>query len=112
MDMGNKAATFIHVCNVSDLSDPGKKIVKVGNRSVALFHVSGHFWATDDRCTHDGGRLVSGQLNGHTIICPRHGAKFDIRTGEVLSKPALVDLAVHEVKIENNNVLVRLSEEL
>ena len=103
---------FVRVCKVSDLTDPGKLIVNAGNRTVALFHVSGQFWATDDRCTHDGGQLVAGRLEGHTIICPRHGARFDVRTGEVLSKPASADLAVHEVKIEGDDVLVRLSEDL
>ena len=103
---------FIRVCKVSDLSDPGKAIVKIGDRTVALFQVSGRLWATDDRCTHDGGQLVAGRLEGYTIVCPRHGARFDIRTGEVLSRPASVDLAVHEVKVEGDDVLVRVSEDL
>ena len=107
-----KAGEFVRVCKVSDLADPDKRIVQAGDRTVALFHVSGQFWATDDRCTHDGGQLVAGRLEGHTIICPRHGARFDVRTGEVLAQPASVDLAVHEVKIEGDDVLVRVSEDL
>ena len=106
------AGVFVRVCRVSDLSDPGRTLVKAGDRTVALFQVSGRFWATDDRCTHDGGQLVAGRLEGHTIICPRHGARFDIRTGEVLSPPASVDLAVHEVKVQGEDVLVRISEDL
>ena len=108
MDTGR----FVRVCSVSDLSDPGQTVVKVGERTVALFRVSGQFWATDDRCTHDGGQLVAGRLEGYTIICPRHGARFDVRTGEVLSPPASVDLAVHEVKVEGGDVLIRVSEDL
>jgi 3-phenylpropionate/trans-cinnamate dioxygenase ferredoxin component len=104
------AGGFLRVCTVADLPDPGKKLVKVGQRTVALFRVSGRFWATDDRCTHDGGQLVAGRLEDHTIICPQHGARFDIRTGSVLSPPASVDLAVHEVKVEGEDVLVRMSE--
>ena len=103
---------FVRVCKVSDLSDPGKAIVQAGGRTVALFRVSGQLWATDDRCTHDGGPLVAGRLEGYTVICPRHGARFDIRTGEVLSRPASVDLAVHEVRVEGDDVLVRVSEDL
>jgi 3-phenylpropionate/trans-cinnamate dioxygenase ferredoxin component len=103
---------FVRVCRVSDLPDPGKTIVMAGSRSVALFHVSGQFLATDDRCTHDGGQLVAGKLEGHTIICPRHGARFDIRTGQALSRFVSIDLAVHEVKVEGDDVLVRLSEDL
>ncbi len=103
---------FVCVCRVADLPDPGSTVVKAGGRAVALFHVSGRFWATDDRCTHDGGQLVAGRLKGYIVTCPRHGARFDIRTGEVLSRPASVDLAVHEVKVEGDNVLVRISEDL
>jgi 3-phenylpropionate/trans-cinnamate dioxygenase ferredoxin subunit len=106
------AGGFVPVCKVPDLSDPGKRLVKAGDRTVALFRVSGRIWATDDRCTHDGGQLVAGRLEGYTIVCPRHGARFDIRTGEVLSQPASVDLAVHEVKVEADNVYIRLSEDL
>ena len=112
MKSEREAGEFVRVCRVSDLPDPGKTIVKLGDRTVALFRVAGQFWATDDRCTHDGGHLVGGQLEGCTIICPRHGARFDVRTGQVLSQPATVDLAVHEVKIEGDDVLVRVSEDL
>jgi 3-phenylpropionate/trans-cinnamate dioxygenase ferredoxin subunit len=106
------ARGFVCVCKASDLPDPGKATVEVGDRTVALFRVAGRFWATDDRCTHDGGPLVAGRLEGHTIICPRHGARFDVRTGQAVSMPASVDLAVHEVKVEGDDVLVRLSEDL
>jgi 3-phenylpropionate/trans-cinnamate dioxygenase ferredoxin subunit len=112
MQSESDAGQFVRVCKVADLPDPGKRLVTIGDRTVALFHVSGRFWATDDRCTHDGGQLAAGRLEGHIIICPRHGARFDIRTGEALSRPANVDLAVHEVKVEGDDVLVRVSEDL
>jgi 3-phenylpropionate/trans-cinnamate dioxygenase ferredoxin subunit len=112
MDSESQAGRFVRVCKISDLSDPGKATVQVGDRTVALFHVAGQFWATDERCTHDGGPLVAGRLEGHIIICPRHAARFDVRTGEVLARPANVDLAVHEVKVEGDDVLVRVSEDL
>jgi 3-phenylpropionate/trans-cinnamate dioxygenase ferredoxin subunit len=112
MKSENQARGFVRACTVSDLPDPGKTLITVGDRTVALFRVSGRFWATDARCTHDGGQLVAGRLEGHTIICPRHGARFDVRTGEALSLPASVDLAVHEVKIEGDDVLIRISEDL
>jgi 3-phenylpropionate/trans-cinnamate dioxygenase ferredoxin subunit len=112
MEPEHDAGGFVRVCCSTDLPDPGKSIVKIGDRTLALFKVSGRFWATDDRCTHDGGQLTAGCLQGYTIICPRHGAKFDIRTGEVLSPPAAVDLAVHEVRVEGDDVFVRVSEDL
>ncbi|MGO8690018.1 MAG: Rieske (2Fe-2S) protein [Thermoguttaceae bacterium] len=111
MNSQSKTAGFVRVCKLSDLSDPGKIVVRAGDRTVALFQVAGQLWATDDRCTHDGGPLVAGRLEGHTVICPRHGAQFDIRTGKALSPPASVDLAVHEVIVDGDDVLVRVSED-
>jgi 3-phenylpropionate/trans-cinnamate dioxygenase ferredoxin subunit len=86
-------------------------VVAVDDRIVALFHVSGQFWALDDLCTHDGGTLADGELSGHTIICPRHGAKFDIRDGRALTMPATQATSAHEVKVEGDSVLVKLKED-
>jgi len=99
---------FQFACKASDLPEGGKAVVEVGDRLVALFHVGGRFWAIDDLCTHDGGPLAEGELDGYTIACPRHGAQFDIRTGRVLSMPATQDTPAHEVKVEGDDVLVRI----
>ena len=101
---------FVPVAKVSEIPDPGKKLVEVDDRLVAVFHVGGQFYALDDVCTHDGGPLAEGQLDGYQIICPRHGARFDIRTGEALTMPATEPTAAHEVKIEGDTVLVRLRD--
>jgi 3-phenylpropionate/trans-cinnamate dioxygenase ferredoxin subunit len=101
---------FVRVATVSDVPDPGKMLVEVDERLVALFHVSGKFYAIDDVCTHDGGPLAEGKLEGHTIACPRHGAKFDIRTGAALTMPATKPTVAHEVKIEGGEVYVRFNE--
>ncbi len=102
---------FVRVAKVSDIADPGKLIVEVDDRLVVVFHVDGKFYAIDDVCTHDGGPLGEGQLEGFCIACPRHGAKFDIRDGRALTMPATQPTAAHEVKIEGNEILVRLSDE-
>ncbi len=103
-------AEFVPVAKVSEIPDPGKKLVEVDDRLVAVFHVGGQFYALDDVCTHDGGPLAEGQLEGYHIICPRHGARFDIRTGEALTMPATEPTAAHEVKVEGDTVLVRLRD--
>ena len=82
-------AEFIRVADVAEIPDPGKTLVEVDDDMVALFHVGGVFYAIDDVCTHDGGPLADGELRDHKIACPRHGAKFDIRTGAALSMPAV-----------------------
>jgi 3-phenylpropionate/trans-cinnamate dioxygenase ferredoxin subunit len=102
---------FVRVCSVSDVPEGGKTVLEVGDRLVGLFHVDGKFYAIDDLCTHDGGPLAEGPLDGYTIICPRHGARFDIRTGRVLSMPATQNVPAHEVKVEGDDVLVRIVED-
>ncbi len=99
---------FTPVCRTTDLPHPGKMVVEVEDRLVALFHVAGQYYAIDDQCTHDGGPLAEGRLEGFTIVCPRHGAKFDVRTGEALSMPATQATVVHEVQVEDGQVWIRL----
>jgi 3-phenylpropionate/trans-cinnamate dioxygenase ferredoxin subunit len=101
---------FVPVCQAGDIPDPGKQIFEFGERFVVVFHVDGQFYALDDVCTHDGGPLGEGFLEGYTIACPRHGAKFDIRDGRVLCMPATVGTSSHEVKVENGAVLVKIVE--
>ncbi len=101
---------FVSVAKVSDFSDPGKMLVEVDDRLVALFKVNGQFFAIDDVCTHDGGPLAEGTLEDHTIACPRHGAKFDIRTGKALTMPATQPTVAHEVKVVADEVFVKLSD--
>ncbi len=99
---------FTRVADVSEIADPGKMLVEVDGDVVALFHVEGRFYAIDDVCTHDGGPLVDGELTGYKIACPRHGAKFDIRTGAALSMPAVRPTRSHLVKVEDGGVWVAL----
>src|SRR6478735_12132081 len=103
-------SNYIRVARTTDLSDPGQMLLEVEDRIVVLFKVGGQFFCIDDVCTHDGGPLSEGRLEDHTIACPRHGAKFDIRTGKALTMPATVDTAAHEVRIEGDDVLVRLCQ--
>jgi metal-sulfur cluster biosynthetic enzyme/nitrite reductase/ring-hydroxylating ferredoxin subunit len=99
---------FHRVADVSEIPDPGKMLVEVAGEAVALFHVDGGFYCIDDVCTHDGGPLVDGELCGYKIACPRHGAKFDIRTGAALSMPAVRPTRTHTVKVEGGGVWVAL----
>jgi 3-phenylpropionate/trans-cinnamate dioxygenase ferredoxin subunit len=104
---------FIPVARVSDIPDPGKTLVEVEDRLIVLVHAAGHFYALDDVCTHDGGPLSEGPLDSQagTIACPRHGAKFDVKTGSALTMPATKPTKAHEVRIEADQVLVRLRDD-
>jgi 3-phenylpropionate/trans-cinnamate dioxygenase ferredoxin subunit len=104
---------FVPVATTDEIPDPGTLLVEVGERLVALIHAAGHFYALDDVCTHDGGPLSDGPVDPQerTIACPRHGAKFDIRTGAALTMPATKPTKAHEVKVEGDQILVRLSDD-
>jgi 3-phenylpropionate/trans-cinnamate dioxygenase ferredoxin subunit len=101
---------FVKVAKVADMPDPGKLTLEVEDSVVVLFRVDGRFYCIDDVCTHDGGPLGEGRLHDHAIACPRHGAKFDIRTGQPLTMPATVPTVVHEVRVEGEDVYVRINE--
>lgn len=102
---------FVEVAELTEIPDPGSKLVEVDDRLVVVFHVGGEVSCLDDVCTHDGGPLSDGELEGNTIACPRHGAKFDIKCGKALTMPATEDTAAHEAKVENGKVFVRLVPE-
>ncbi len=101
---------FVAVANTSEVPDPGSLLVEVEDRLVALVHAAGHWYALDDVCTHDGGPLSEGPIDaeGRSIACPRHGAKFDLKTGAALTMPATRATVAHEVKVDGERVLVRL----
>jgi 3-phenylpropionate/trans-cinnamate dioxygenase ferredoxin subunit len=101
---------FTKVANVSELPDPGKATVECDDQIVVLFNCNGQIFCIDDVCTHDGGPLGDGELTGCEIACPRHGAKFDVRTGKALTMPATQDTRSHEVRIDGDDILVRISE--
>ena len=74
-------SSFVKVATRGELPRGGKKLVEIDGRAIAVFNVDGVFYAIDDVCTHDGGPLAEGELIGCEIECPRHGARFDVRTG-------------------------------
>jgi 3-phenylpropionate/trans-cinnamate dioxygenase ferredoxin subunit len=99
---------FIKVAETSDIPAGSVKVVVVGDRRIALCNVDGQFFAIDDLCTHDGGPLDQGELDGDVIECPRHGARFDVRTGKVLALPAVKTLNTYPVEVEGSEIRVAL----
>lgn len=82
--------------------------VEVAGHSVALYDVDGTIFATDNICTHAYARLSDGWLDGETIECPLHAARFDVRTGKVLDPPATEDLKIYPVRIVDGDIEVLL----
>ena len=100
----------VKVADRSEVPPGGKKLIEIDGRPIALFNVEGVFYAIDDVCTHDGGPLAEGNLAGCQIECPRHGARFDVRTGKPLCMPAIEPVATHQVLFQGDDVLVLLED--
>lgn len=98
---------WIPVCPLTDLPPGSHRVVDVDGAQVAVFNLDGELHAIDDVCTHDGGILTGGPIEGDCIVCPRHGAKFSIRTGEALSPPAYEPTAKLPVRVEDGMIEVR-----
>ena len=73
---------------------------------IVVINVDGEFYAVEDVCTHDGGPLGEGKLEGCQLVCPRHGARFDVRTGAALTMPAFEPAPTYEVRVEGDDVLM------
>ena len=98
---------FVRVERAEGLS-PGEGVsVRIGGRDVAVFNADGEIRAIDDACPHQGGPLGEGMLAGCNVVCPWHFWEFDVRTGEMVDDPE-VRVPVHEVKVEEGRVLVRV----
>lgn len=99
-------ANFVKVARIAELPPGTRKIVEVDGVEVVLVNLSGTVYALEDICTHDGGPLGEGALEGCQLICPRHGARFDVRTGAALTMPASEAAPTYAVRVENGDILV------
>jgi len=98
---------FVKVAQLSEIPLGQSKLIEVDAVRVALFNLEGEIHAIEDVCTHDGGPLVEGEVvDGCQVVCPRHGARFDIRTGAALSFPAFQATNTYSVRIENDEVWI------
>jgi 3-phenylpropionate/trans-cinnamate dioxygenase ferredoxin subunit len=97
---------FVAVAKVSEIEEGQVKVVRSGDAPIGLTKVEGEFFAFADVCTHDDGPVAEGELDEYIIECPRHGAKFDIRSGKVKQLPAVTPIPVYAVRVEGDKVLV------
>jgi 3-phenylpropionate/trans-cinnamate dioxygenase ferredoxin subunit len=99
----------VTVAREGEIAEGGVKVVYVDGVALALFRVDGVYHAMEDLCTHDGGPLAEGRREGHIIECPRHGARFDIRTGAVLAMPATGAVPTYAVRVHDGDIQVEWS---
>ena len=97
---------FVEVAPISEIQNGERLFVDVADKSLVIFNVAGQFYAIGDVCSHDDGPVGEGDLEGMHVICPRHGAEFDIRTGKVMRMPAVVDIPAYPVRIVDGQIQV------
>jgi 3-phenylpropionate/trans-cinnamate dioxygenase ferredoxin subunit len=103
---------FVAVGAVEDLPNGERLFVEIDEISLVVFNIAGQFFAIADLCSHDDGPLGDGDLEGYEIHCPRHGAVFDVRTGQVLAMPAVVDIPAYPVRVVEGQIEVGVPGEV
>jgi 3-phenylpropionate/trans-cinnamate dioxygenase ferredoxin component len=110
-------AQFVKVAKMSELPEhdgsleevEGKgTLVEVEGHRIALFNLDGEVFAIDDTCTHEGGPLSEGTVQGDQVICPWHGSRFSIVSGEARALPAIEDVASYKVRVTGDDVEVEV----
>jgi nitrite reductase/ring-hydroxylating ferredoxin subunit len=106
---------FVKIGESSEIALSKMMKVKVGDKEFLVVNVNGNYYAIGNRCTHAGGDLSKGSLDGSIVTCPRHGAKFDVTTGKVVSGPKILflhpkinDESFYEVKVEGKDILLKI----
>jgi len=99
---------FYEVAAADDLPNGERLFVEIDEAYLVVFNIAGDIYAIDDVCSHDDGPLGDGDLEGHEVICPRHGARFDVRSGKVLTLPAVEDISAYPVQIVDGKIQVGL----
>jgi 3-phenylpropionate/trans-cinnamate dioxygenase ferredoxin subunit len=97
---------FVPVASVEELGKGDRLLLEVSGHTIALFNLAGEYYAIADLCSHDDGPVAEGDVEGHEIACPRHGARFDLRTGKALSLPAVVDIPTYPVRVKGDQIEV------
>jgi 3-phenylpropionate/trans-cinnamate dioxygenase ferredoxin component len=102
---------FLEIAPVSELPNGERLFVEVEGRSLVIFSIAGQFFSIGDICSHDDGPVGDGDLEGFNIVCPRHGGEFDVRTGQAVQMPAVVDIPAYPVKVVDGMIQVGIPKE-
>ena len=102
---------FVDIAPASELPNGERLFVDVGDKTLVIFNIAGQFFSIGDVCSHDDGPVGDGDIEGFNIICPRHGAEFDIRSGKVMQMPAVVDIPAYPVRVVEGMIQVGIPKE-
>jgi 3-phenylpropionate/trans-cinnamate dioxygenase ferredoxin subunit len=101
---------FLPICSVDDLPSGERLFIEVGKNAIVMFNIDGEVYAIADVCSHETCQLGDGELDGYEIVCPCHGARFDVRNGMVLSLPAIKDVESYPVRINKSTIEIGILE--
>ena len=101
-------SNFVKVARVEDIPEGEMKSVVAEHQNILLVHVADGIFALADECTHDYAPLSTGRVKGNQVMCSRHGARFDVKSGAVLAPPAIVDVDTFAVKVEDGDIYVAI----
>jgi len=99
---------FMEIAPVAELPEGERLFIEAAGRSIVIFNRAGKLYAIGDVCSHDNGPVGDGEIEGNEIICPRHGARFDIRTGKATSLPAVLDIPSFPVRVMGDMIEIGL----
>ena len=102
---------FYEIAAVDELPNGERLFVEIDEAYLVVFNIAGQFYAIEDICSHDDGPLGDGVLESHEVICPRHGARFDVRNGKALTLPAVEDIPAYPVRVVEGQIQVGLPKE-
>jgi len=99
---------YIVVCPLEELPPGERLFVEIDRQQIVIFNLGGQLYAIEDVCSHDDGPVGEGTLEGTTVVCPRHGARFDIRSGQALALPAVRDIPAYPVRVVDGQIEIGL----
>jgi 3-phenylpropionate/trans-cinnamate dioxygenase ferredoxin subunit len=103
-----KDLEYVSIAPASELPAGERLFVDVAGKAIVILNIAGNLYAIGDVCTHDDGPLGDGDLEGDEIACPRHGARFDVRTGKVTALPAVLDIPAYPVRVRDGQIEIGL----
>jgi 3-phenylpropionate/trans-cinnamate dioxygenase ferredoxin subunit len=104
-------AEFVEIAPLADLPPGERLFVELDKKPIVVFNLAGKVFAIGDVCTHDNGPLGDGEVEENEIICPRHGARFDVRTGKAMGLPAVVDVPAYPVRVVEGKIEIGIPRE-
>jgi 3-phenylpropionate/trans-cinnamate dioxygenase ferredoxin subunit len=111
ISLNENKCEFFTIAPTEELADGERLFVEINNLPIVIFNISGKLFAIGDVCSHDDGPLGDGDLEEDQIICPRHGARFDVETGKALTMPAVIDIPAYPVRVTSGQIEIGIPQD-